>query len=122
MATDSTKRQTLTPLRKVTFYSVLSIPKELIVKKSILSISFVLGLSLVSFSQASFAQQTTTRSGPNGNTQTTTRAAGNGQQTTTRTAPNGNTQTTTRTAGNGQQTTTRTGPSGNTQTTTRTRR
>lgn len=89
-------------------------------KKSILGISCVLGLSLVSLSQASFAQQTTTRTGPNGNTQTTTRAVGNGQQTTTRTGPQGNTQTTTRTAGNGQQSTTRTGPQGNTQTITRT--
>jgi hypothetical protein len=120
MATGSAQYQKLTNLRKIPFYSVISTQKESIVKKSILSVSFALGLSLFGLSQASFAQQTTTRTGPNGNTQTTTRAVSNGQQTTTRTGPYGNTQTTTRTVSNGQQTTTRSGPYGNTQTTTRT--
>jgi hypothetical protein len=89
-------------------------------QKSILSLSFAIGLACFGFSQTALAGQQTTRTGPNGNTQTTTRSAANGQQTTTRTGPYGNTQTTTRSAANGQQTTTRTGPNGNTQTTTRT--
>jgi hypothetical protein len=59
-------------------------------------------------------QQTTTRTGPLGNTLTTNRSYGNGQQTTTRTGPNGNTITTNRSYGNGQLNTTRTGPLGNT--------
>jgi hypothetical protein len=89
-------------------------------QSSILGLSLAFGVAIFSFSQAALAQQTTTRTGPNGNTQTTIRTLENGQQTTTRTGPNGNTQTTNRTSENGQQTTTRTGPNGNTQTTTRT--
>jgi hypothetical protein len=88
--------------------------------KSILSFSFALGLAFFTLNGAAFAQQTTVRTGPNGNSQTTNRTWGNGQQTTTRTSPNGNSQTTNRTWGNGQQTTTRTGYRGNSQTTTRT--
>jgi hypothetical protein len=89
-------------------------------RKTIFSLSIV-GLVVLSLGQVAFAgQQTTTRTGPNGNTQTTNRLFGNGQQTTTRTGPNGNTQTTNRTYGNGQQTTIRTGPNGNVQTTNRT--
>jgi hypothetical protein len=89
-------------------------------RKTIFSLSIV-GLAVLGLGQAAFAgQQTTTRTGPYGNTQTTNRTYGNGQQTTTRTGPYGNTQTTNRTYGNGQQTTTRTGPYGNTQTTNRT--
>jgi hypothetical protein len=89
--------------------------------KSILGLSLVLGLASLSLGSAAFAgQQTTTRTGPNGNAQTTNRTYGNGQQKTTRTGPNGNVQTTNRTYGNGQQTTTRTGPNGNVQTTNRT--
>lgn len=94
--------------------------KEYIMRKSILSFSCALGLALLGMGSAAFAQQTTTRTGPNGNSQTTTRTAGNGQQTTTRTGSNGNSQTTTRTAGDGQQTTTRTGSNGRSQTTIRT--
>jgi hypothetical protein len=98
-----------------------SIKKEYIMQKSILSFSFAIGLTFLGFSQAAFADRlTTTRTGPNGNTQVTTRTPGNNQQTTTRTGPNGNTQVTTRTSGNGQLTTTRTGPNGNSQVTTRT--
>jgi hypothetical protein len=90
-------------------------------QKSILSLSISIGLLVVGFSQTAFAQQTTTRTGPNGNSQVTNRTYnGNGQQTTTRTGPNGNTGVTNRTfTGTGQQTTTRTGPKGKTQTTNR---
>jgi hypothetical protein len=43
-------------------------------RKSILSFSFAIGLVFLEFSQAALAgQQTTTRTGPNGNSQTTTR-------------------------------------------------
>jgi hypothetical protein len=49
---------------------------------------------------AAFAgSQTTVRTGPNGNQQTTNRTWGGGQQTTVRTGPKGNQQTTTRTFG-----------------------
>lgn len=51
----------------------------------------------MSFGSAAFAGQTTVRTGPNGNSLTTNRTAGNGQQTTTRTGPNGGVQQTTRT-------------------------
>jgi hypothetical protein len=85
-----------------------------------LSLTLSVGLLFVGLSQSVLAGQTTTRTGPNGNVQTTNRTVGNGQQTTTRTGPNGNVQTTNRTVGNGQQTTTRTGPNGKTQQTTRT--
>ena len=88
-------------------------------QKSIISLSLVLGLTVLSFGQSAFAGQKTIRTGPKGNTETTNRSAGNGQQTTTRTGTNGNTQTTNRSAGNGQQTTTRTGTNGKTQTTNR---
>jgi hypothetical protein len=60
-------------------------------------IGFANGLATLGFTQTAFAQQTTTRTGPNGNSQVTTRTAGNGQETTTRTGPNGNSQVTTRT-------------------------
>jgi len=66
-------------------------------RKSILSFSFAIGLALLGLSDAASAQQTTVRTGSNGNSQTTTRSAANGQQTTVRTGPNGNSQTTTRT-------------------------
>ncbi|MEL7356874.1 MAG: hypothetical protein AAFN40_09980 [Cyanobacteria bacterium J06560_6] len=89
-------------------------------QKSILTFFLSLGLAIFGMSTNAFAQQTTIRTGSNGNAQTTTRTAGDGLQTTTRTAPNGNAQTTTRTAGDGLQTTTRTAPNGNEQTTTRT--
>jgi len=82
-----------------------------------------LALSLVLFSQQeAWSQRTVTRTGPNGNSQTTIRTrTGTGQQTTTRTGSGGNSATTTRsTDGNGQQTTTRTGSGGNSATTTRT--
>jgi uncharacterized protein (UPF0333 family) len=88
-------------------------------QKSILSLSISIGLLVIGFSQTAFAQQTTTRTGPNGNSQVTNRTYGNGQQTTTRTGPKGNSQVTNRTYGNGQQTTTRTGPKGNSQVTNR---
>ncbi len=88
-------------------------------QKSILSLSLVLALAVLGSIDTVFAGQKTTRTGPNGNTQTTDRSAGNGQQTTTRTGPNGNTQTTNRSVGNGQETTTRTGFKGKTQTTIR---
>lgn len=91
-------------------------------KTSALSISIALGLAILNLGQPVFAsEQTTTRTGPNGNTRTTERVLSDGQQTTTRTGSNGNTQTTDRIWGDGQQTTTRTGANGNTQTTTRTR-
>jgi hypothetical protein len=66
-------------------------------RKSILSFSFAIGLAMLGLSEAAFAQQTTVRTGSNGNSQITTRTAGNGQQTTIRTGPHGNSQTTTRT-------------------------
>ena len=46
-------------------------------RKSIFSLSFALGLAFLGFSQAAFAgEQTTTRTGPNGNSTTTTRTVG----------------------------------------------
>ncbi len=65
-------------------------------QKSIFGLSLAIGLTVLSLGQTAFAEQVTTRTGPYGNTQTTTRSAGNGQETTTRTGPKGNTQTTTR--------------------------
>jgi hypothetical protein len=89
-------------------------------QKSILNLTLSIGLLTLGFAQTAFAgEQTTTRTGPNGNSQTTTRSVEPGQQNTTRTGPKGNTQTTNRSYGNGQQNTTRTGPKGNTQTTNR---
>jgi hypothetical protein len=83
-------------------------------KNSILNLTLAIGLLTLGFTQTAFAsEQTTTRTGPNGNSQTTTRSAVPGEQTTTRTGPNGNSQTTTRSAVPGEQTTTRTGPNGN---------
>jgi hypothetical protein len=89
--------------------------------KSIVKLTLVLGFIACGFTQTAFAgQQTTTRTGPKGNSQVTNRAYGNGAQTTTRTGPKGNSQVTNRTYGNGAQTTTRTGPQGNSQVTNRT--
>jgi hypothetical protein len=89
-------------------------------KNSIFNLTLAIGLLTLGFTQIAFAcEQTTTRTGPNGNSQTTTRSVEPGQQTTTRTGSNGNSQTTTRSAVPGEQTTTRTGPNGNSQTTTR---
>ncbi|NJK33456.1 MAG: hypothetical protein HC919_00005 [Oscillatoriales cyanobacterium SM2_2_1] len=68
-------------------------------------------LVLVAFlspSAIALAQQTTTRTGPNGNSQTTNRSVNGNTQTTTRTGSNGNTQTTNRTVDGNTQTTTRT--------------
>ena len=46
-------------------------------RKSIFSLSFALGLAFLGFSQAAFAgEKTTTRTGPNGNSTTTTRTVG----------------------------------------------
>jgi invasion protein IalB len=89
------------------------------------AVAFSVTVSLIALaSPAALAQQTTTRTGPNGRSQVTTRSfqgtRESGQQTTTRTGPSGGTQTTTRTYGNGQQTTTRIAPNGRSQTTTRT--
>ena len=86
--------------------------------KSLISISLI-GLTLTAFTPSVFAGQTTTRTGPRGNTQTTERKVDDGKQTTTRTGPRHNTQTTERKVDDGKQTTTRTGPRGNTQTTER---
>jgi hypothetical protein len=91
-------------------------------QKSILSLSISIGLVIVGFGQTTFAgQETTTRTGPNGNSAVTNRTYGGGSQTTTRTGPNGNSAVSNinRSYGNGSQTTTRTGPNGNTGTTTR---
>ena len=67
-------------------------------QKSILSFSCAIGLAILGFSQPTLAgQQTTTRTGPDGNSQVTTRTFEDGQQTTTRTGPDGNSQVTTRT-------------------------
>ena len=66
-------------------------------RKSILSFSCALGLALLGMGGSAFAQVTTTRTGPNGNTQTTSTTASDGQVTTTRTGPNGRSQTTTHT-------------------------
>jgi uncharacterized protein (UPF0333 family) len=102
-------------------FTVIFKIRSQIMRKSILNLSLALGFVVLGFGQAAFAgQQTTTRTGPNGNSQVTNRTYGNGQQTTTRTGPNGKAQVTNRTYGNGQQTTTRTGPNGNVQTTKRT--
>jgi len=54
-------------------------------------------LGSVLMANPALAQQTTTRTGSNGNSQTTVRTTAGGQQTTIRTGPNGNSQTTTRT-------------------------
>ena len=46
-------------------------------RKSILSLSFVVGLAFLGFSQAAFAdEQTTTRTSPNGNSVNTTGTVG----------------------------------------------
>jgi hypothetical protein len=90
-------------------------------RQSILGISLACGLLVSSFSGVAFAGQQTVRTGPRGNSQSTTRAVTGNQQQTVRTGPGGNSQTTTRTWGNNQQQTVRTGPGGNSQTTTRTR-
>ena len=66
-------------------------------RKSILSFSCALGLALLGMGGSAFAQLTTTRTGPNGNTHTTSTTASDGQVTTTRTGPNGRSQTTTHT-------------------------
>ena len=89
-------------------------------RNSILSFSCALGLALLGMGGSAFAQLTTTRTGPNGNTHTTSTTASDGQVTTTHTSPNGNTHTTSTTASDGQVTTTRTGPNGRSQTTTHT--
>jgi len=62
-----------------------------------LSLILLMGLGSVLMANPALAQQTTTRTGSNGNSQTTVRTTGGGQQTTIRTGPNGNSQTTTRT-------------------------
>ncbi|NKB18038.1 MAG: hypothetical protein HC770_08080 [Pseudanabaena sp. CRU_2_10] len=67
-------------------------------RKSILNLTAAIGFAVLGFSQSAFAG-TITRTGPNGNTGTTTRSVSNGQQTTTRTGPYGNTGTTTRSVG-----------------------
>ena len=66
-------------------------------RPSIVSVMLAIGVSVFGWNQVVFAGQQTTRTGPNGKTQTTVRTVGNGQQTTTRTGPKGRTQTTTRT-------------------------
>jgi hypothetical protein len=87
-------------------------------QKSIIGLSLSIGLVILGLGQTAFAgQQTTTRTGPNGNSAVTNRNySGNGTQTTTRTGPNGNSAVTNinRTYSNGQLNTTRTGPNGNT--------
>ncbi|AFY94175.1 hypothetical protein [Chamaesiphon minutus] len=90
-------------------------------QKSILNLSISIALLIIGCSQAAFAQQTTIRTGPYGNSSVTNRSYnGNGKQTTTRTGPYGNSSVTNRTfTGAGKQTTTRTGPYGKTGTTTR---
>jgi hypothetical protein len=66
-------------------------------KNSILNLTLAIGLLTLGFVQTAFAgEQTTTRTGPNGNTQTTNRTYGNGQQNTTRTGLKGNSQVTNR--------------------------
>jgi hypothetical protein len=65
-------------------------------QKSIFTLSLAIGLTMLTIGQAAIAGQTTTRTGPAGNTQTTNRSVGNGSQTTTRTGPYGGTQTTKR--------------------------
>jgi hypothetical protein len=66
--------------------------------RSIFGIALACGFTLATLGQAAFAgQQTTVRTGPKGNNQTTTRTWGGNQQQTVRTGPKGNNQTTTRT-------------------------
>jgi hypothetical protein len=90
-------------------------------QKSIFAAFLPIAIVVFGFNSSAFAgQQITTRTGPNGRQQVTSRTVGNGQQTTTRTGPSGRQQVTSRTVGNGQQTTIRTGPNGRQQTTTRT--
>jgi hypothetical protein len=89
-------------------------------RRTILGLSLACGLVLANMAGAAFAGQQTVRTGPRGNTQTTTRSVVGNQQQTVRTGPAGNTQTTTRSVVGNQQQTVRTGPRGNTQTTTRT--
>ncbi|NJR52010.1 MAG: hypothetical protein HC780_22995 [Leptolyngbyaceae cyanobacterium CSU_1_3] len=88
-------------------------------QKFIFSLSLAIGLTTLTIGQAAIAQQTTTRTGPYGNTLPSNRSVNNGVQTTTRTGPKGNSAVTNRSVNNGVQTTTRTGPYGNTQTTQR---
>jgi hypothetical protein len=92
---------------------------NLFAKASVLAIAGLCSATILTPS-AFAGTQTTTRTGPNGNVQTTNRTRGGGSQTTTRSGPNGNVQTTNRTVSPGSQTTTRTGPNGNEQTTNRT--
>jgi hypothetical protein len=69
-------------------------------QKSIFNLALAIGFATLGFTQTAFAgQQTTTRTGPYGNSQVTNRTYGNGQQTTTRTGPKGRTQTTNRSIG-----------------------
>jgi hypothetical protein len=92
---------------------------EYIMHKSTFGLALATCLLVLGSSQAAFAGQTTTRTGPYGRTQTVNRSAGNGQLTTTRTGPYGRSRVTNRSVSNGQQVTTRTGTKGRTQTTTR---
>ena len=65
-------------------------------QKSILNLTLAIGL-VIGFAQTAFAGElTTTRTGPNGNSQVTKRTYNNGQLTTTRNGPNGNSQVTIR--------------------------
>ncbi|PSB56774.1 hypothetical protein [Chamaesiphon polymorphus] len=65
--------------------------------KSTIALSISLGLVILGFCQTTLAgSQTTTRTGPNGNSAVTNRTYGNGSQTTTRTGPNGNSAVTNR--------------------------
>jgi hypothetical protein len=67
-------------------------------QKSIFAALLPIAVVVFGFNSSAFAgQQTTTRTGPNGRQQVTTRTVGNGQQTTIRTGSNGRQQTTTRT-------------------------
>lgn len=72
-------------------------------KKSILSFSCAIGLSILGFSQPAFGgRKTISRTGPNGNSQETIRTFDDGLQATNHTGSNGNLQVTTRTFERGE--------------------
>lgn len=90
-------------------------------RKSIFSLSLVLGFMLVGFGQAALAGgRTVERTGPEGNSRTTERTWEDGDQTVERTGPEGNSRTTERTVDDDTLNTTRTGPEGNSRTVERT--
>jgi hypothetical protein len=115
-ATDNAKGTiSATKIKYIYFNLIHPQNQDFTMQKSILNLTLSIGLLTLGFTQTAFAgQQTTTHTGPNGNTITTKRSYDDGQQTTTHTGPNGNTITIDRRYDNGKLKTTLTGPNGNT--------